>query len=216
MADVQTQIPLPVAIGSPGTGTFTVCLTEGAIIHGIADGPVTPGTPAAKCTLVGGVFNAALPTPTTGQQLALQLDSAGRLLTNGSGATQPVSGQGVFNVALTELNQGIVHYYGTAAGVANTTTATLSYTVSPDKTFYVKGVQAASSVGPCKVQFQSQQGKNPPGIFATSFYSALVPHVEINFPQPIGFPAGTVISVTIQNYAGPPQDVYAFINGHEV
>ena len=43
-------------------------------------GPVTPGTAAANSGLVGGQFNASLPTLTTGQQSAIQLDSSGRLL----------------------------------------------------------------------------------------------------------------------------------------
>ena len=45
-----------------------------------ADGPVTPGTVAAFSQLCGGQYNLSLPTLTTGQQSALQLDSNGRLL----------------------------------------------------------------------------------------------------------------------------------------
>lgn len=53
-----------------------------------SDGPVTPGTVASFSQLTGGQFNTALPTLTTGQQAALQVDSSGRLIVNvGSSGT---------------------------------------------------------------------------------------------------------------------------------
>jgi len=45
-----------------------------------SDGPVTPGAVAGFSSLAGGQYNSTPPTLTTGQQAALQLDSAGRLL----------------------------------------------------------------------------------------------------------------------------------------
>lgn len=45
-----------------------------------ADGPVTPGTVAAMSNLVGGQFNTSLPTLTSTQQAALQVDSNGRII----------------------------------------------------------------------------------------------------------------------------------------
>ena len=44
-----------------------------------ADGPVSPGTAATNSTLVGGVHNSTLPTLSTGQQAALQIDKSGAL-----------------------------------------------------------------------------------------------------------------------------------------
>lgn len=55
-------------------------------------GPVTPGTVASNSNLIGGQFNTALPTLTTGQQAALQADSSGRLLVNVSNASIAVTG----------------------------------------------------------------------------------------------------------------------------
>ena len=43
-------------------------------------GTVAAGTAGTQSSLAGGVFNTALPTLTTGQQVALQLDSSGRLI----------------------------------------------------------------------------------------------------------------------------------------
>lgn len=45
-----------------------------------AAGPVTPGTVATKSELMGGQYNATLPTLTDTQQAATQVDSRGRLL----------------------------------------------------------------------------------------------------------------------------------------
>lgn len=45
-----------------------------------ADGPVTAGTVASKSQLMGGQFNTALPTLINTQQVALQVDSSGRLI----------------------------------------------------------------------------------------------------------------------------------------
>ena len=45
-----------------------------------SDGPVTPGAVASFSQLMGGQYNSALPTLTTGQQSAVQLDSSGRLI----------------------------------------------------------------------------------------------------------------------------------------
>ncbi|CAK0741503.1 hypothetical protein CCP1ISM_130010 [Azospirillaceae bacterium] len=45
-----------------------------------SNGPVTPGVVASKSSLSGGQFNTILPTVTNGQQVALQVDSSGRLI----------------------------------------------------------------------------------------------------------------------------------------
>lgn len=45
-----------------------------------ADGPVTPGTVAAKSMLMGVQFNTTLPTLASAQQAAIQADSSGRIL----------------------------------------------------------------------------------------------------------------------------------------
>lgn len=45
-------------------------------------GTKAPGTAATNSQLVGGVYNSSAPAPTTGQQVALQLDSSGRLIVN--------------------------------------------------------------------------------------------------------------------------------------
>jgi len=44
-------------------------------------GTLSAGTAATKSLAVGGVYNSSTPTPTTGQQLSLQLDGSGNLKT---------------------------------------------------------------------------------------------------------------------------------------
>jgi len=52
-----------------------------------SNGPVTPGTVAAKSSLIGGQYNSTLPTLTTGQQAAIQVDSNGRIILSSTGIT---------------------------------------------------------------------------------------------------------------------------------
>lgn len=67
-----------------GSGTAITSRANGAQqaldIYSQSAGPVTPGTVAAFSDLIGGQYNSTLPTLTTGQQSAVQVDSHGRLL----------------------------------------------------------------------------------------------------------------------------------------
>ena len=47
-------------------------------------GTLSAGTAATKSLAVGGVYNSSAPTPTTGQQLSLQLDGSGNLKISGT------------------------------------------------------------------------------------------------------------------------------------
>ena len=47
-----------------------------------SNGPTAPGTVAAFSNLIGGQYSASLPTLSTGQQSAIQVDSSGRLWAN--------------------------------------------------------------------------------------------------------------------------------------
>jgi hypothetical protein len=68
-----------ITVGTVGQGTPGVTPW---VVQDSTDGPVTPGTAAAKSGLIGGIFNSAPPTLTNGQQAALQTDSSGRLIVN--------------------------------------------------------------------------------------------------------------------------------------
>ena len=90
------QATQPVSVASMPITAVTIAATTG---------PVAAGTAAANSTLFGGVYNATTPTPTTGQQLAIQLDSTGSTLVNtpdakGSGTL------GALNAAVTISTAG--------------------------------------------------------------------------------------------------------------
>lgn len=71
-----------------------------------ADGPVIPGAVAAASTLVGGQFNTVLPVVTNNQQVALQVDSSGRLITNVSSGTVSVNLLGLNNLQTSQYIVG--------------------------------------------------------------------------------------------------------------
>jgi hypothetical protein len=61
----------------------TVVVTSG-IINTNADAAIGAGAAPGKALITGGVYNSSAPAPSTGQTVALQLDAAGRLITNSS------------------------------------------------------------------------------------------------------------------------------------
>lgn len=66
-----------VTIGGLSTGANVI-----GLVNTNADASIGAGTAPAKALIAGGVYNSSAPTPSTGQTLALQLDAAGRLITN--------------------------------------------------------------------------------------------------------------------------------------
>lgn len=81
---IRTELPGDAAVGiSDGTTpTQKLAVDSAGRIRITSMGSATGGTLAAESDLIGGVFNTVLPTLTTGQQAALQVDSSGRLLVN--------------------------------------------------------------------------------------------------------------------------------------
>ena len=69
-------------------GNLITSVTNGAVqaleVQAQTAGPVTPGTAAAFSDLIGGQYNSSLPTLTTGQQSAIQVDANGRILVSNS------------------------------------------------------------------------------------------------------------------------------------
>jgi hypothetical protein len=91
-----TAITLPgLSTGSNGLGNVSVTtitlpgLSVSAnnigLVNTTADAPIGVGSAPAKSHIVGGVYNTVGPSPTNGQTMALQLDSAGQLLVNVAG-----------------------------------------------------------------------------------------------------------------------------------
>jgi hypothetical protein len=74
----------PAAVIVPGVNAF---VTNTVNVQDSSDGPVSAGSAASKSMLIGGVAATSAPSPTAGQQIALQLDSAGNLRINPFGNT---------------------------------------------------------------------------------------------------------------------------------
>lgn len=75
------------SIAAVQSGTWTMqpgntANTTPWLVTDSSDGTVSPGTAAAKSSLGGMVYNTSAPTPTNGQQLALQSDASGNLKVN--------------------------------------------------------------------------------------------------------------------------------------
>jgi hypothetical protein len=119
MSDFNSS--LPVRTENPGdvavflvdgtTPTQKAAVDANGSLRDVVDGPVSPGSAAAFSALIGGQFNTTLPTLTTGQQAALQVDNRGRLLVTPS--------------VVNDTNYGVVgaNTLRTAAQIGNATGA---------------------------------------------------------------------------------------------
>ena len=101
IVDLGTALPAGSNnIGSVNQGT-SPWLTKDS-----ADGSVSPGTAASFSQLAGGVYNSTPPTLTNGQQAALQVNSSGQLLIQGT--MQPLYGSNnqALTITLASLTNG--------------------------------------------------------------------------------------------------------------
>lgn len=100
--------PCPSAIAAPPTCVrLTFWVPEGVMVAFTTSGVLTPDTSGATSLLTGGVYNSAIPTLTTGQQVARQVDTQGSLKVNAQGAkkTYRVSQPGLAPTAAGTLVQ---------------------------------------------------------------------------------------------------------------
>lgn len=182
-----TSLPLPTGAASAANQTSV-------------QGVVGAGTAPADMAVGGGIYNSTLPTLTTGQSAALQLDASGRLLVDGSGVTQPVSGtlaatqSGIWtvqpgNTANTTawlFNLGDVNGSAAAAlsdALANPTTFALgSYSLGWDATNSVwRRLQVDAGTGVIKVDGSAQTQP-----VSGTFWQATQPVSAAALPLPTG------------------------------
>lgn len=123
LTDLQAAASTKI-VGSDSTGLETNAVgadsNNNLQVIDYADGPVTPGTVAARSSLAGGQFNTTLPTLTTTQQCALQLDSRGRLIVTTQAANDTNYGTVGANTLRTASQ------IGNAAGAADFNAGTTS------------------------------------------------------------------------------------------
>lgn len=92
------------------TSTDQVTVVQGTspwVTKDQSDGPVTPGTVASFSQLIGGQFNTVLPTLTTGQQAAIQVDASGRIIVGSIATALPAGTNSIGKVAQDNTTQWI-------------------------------------------------------------------------------------------------------------
>ncbi len=100
-----------------------------------SDGPVSPGTAASTSMLMGGQYNSALPTLTSTQQSAIQLDSSGRVLINMENLNVNYTA-GVSSTGNLFTQTGLLNYNSFVFAITGTFVATITAKASNDGTTY--------------------------------------------------------------------------------
>lgn len=135
---------------------------------------------------------------------------AGTIDVNSISSTVGVTGTvEVSNLPAAVAPGDVINYYDSDT-VTATQTGTFTYTTAGAGTFFLKGVMASSSGAPCRVDVLS--GTVP---VSTAFYSAAVPMVQLNYPQPVPISATTELTVLVRNDADDDQDVFVSIMGYQ-
>ena len=177
-----TSLPALVAgtalIGKVGIDQTTPGTTNA--VQDVADGPVTAGTAATKSTLMGGVAATAAPTPTAGQQIAIQLDSAGNQRVNPFGSTGSVGNKSVSSTATT-----------------GTVTLTLTVPAAKKWQFFAMAlvIVAANSGSPRVVSINAN---NAGGVTIAGVAAGV--NAPINAPTTFGMGPGLPLSTSITNF----------------
>lgn len=157
-----------------------------------SDGPVTPGTVASFSSLIGGQYNSALPTLTTGQQAAIQVDSSGRLLVS----TTTNDDHNYGTVGATTLR--------TAAQIGNATgAADFNAGATGAQTLRVVANQGAPNTAANGWFTKVTDGTNTASVSASG-------HLAVNISDATGsaFSATNPLPVTIDTISGTKVDDY--------
>lgn len=188
----------PIRIDPTGTTTQpvsgTVAVTQSTspwVVKDQADGPVTPGTVASFSILTGGQYNSTPPTLTNGQQVALQVDSAGRLLVD----TSP-----------TTVTPVLTYFTDSAVASGSTTTHSVAGPVTLDKIDFaasgeMKGTVAIGTTG-------------SETTYWNGFNSASKQNFEFEMTFPYVILTGSSVKVTLKNRDTAAQDLYVTFFTH--
>jgi hypothetical protein len=175
-------------------GSWTVAVTQSTspwVTLDDSDGPVTPGTVASYSSLAGGQYNSTPPTLTTGQQVALQVDSSGRLLVDTSAAV---------------VTPVLTYFTDAAVASGSTTTHSVAGPVSLDKIdFTASGeMKATVAIGITGSEVTYWNG----------FNSASNQDFEFVMTFPYVIPSGSSVKVTLKNRDTAAQDLYVTFFTH--
>ena len=125
----------------------------------VVDGVVTAAASPANMVMAGGIYNSTLPSPTTGQSVAVQLNAKGmQLVQVGDGTTNA----GVIS-ATTALKTDLSSIAGTATPTGNGTAATsLRVSVASDSTGSLIATQATAANLNARSDTSGATGAAPP------------------------------------------------------
>lgn len=152
MGDLNSrQADLPVGIiGLSTTGVVETPVgsdTNGnLLVKDYADGPVTPGAVAAASNLAGGQYNNTLPTLTSNQQVALQVDINGRLLVNVNTGTISVNILGLNNLQTSQYTIGTSAAQITPSPLSTRSSIGLKATTTSNSDAVFIGVSSAVTI----------------------------------------------------------------------
>lgn len=200
-----------------------------------ADGPVSPGAAASFATLVALQYNAVAPTPASGQQLAMQSDSAGNLKVNlqtsiPAGAALigavnldvgsiPVSNTNPVPVQVVSSPVGTpVNNYNTASAIAAGASSNHIYTITTSKTFNGKKIWASGS-GRLKIEVRISPDGSTYSSLWVGFNSTSNPNITIDLDELVFLESGAGATVEVIRTNEEPllaQDVYSTISGTEL
>jgi hypothetical protein len=124
-----------------------------------------------------------------------------------------INSDGSINVVVQESALAAeLHVYDDAtAGVPNTPTTVIDYTVPVTNQLLLKTVQGACS-GKAKIEVKTGASGSEV-LQAVAFLTSAQGSVELTFPTPIEVVAGHKVLVVITNRDNANADLYAFING---
>lgn len=204
------------------------------ITSDLGDGSVTGGTAGTKSLLAGAVYTSSLPTLTTGQQVALQVDSSGRLLVGSIASALPAGTNVIGKVGIQVAGSDVsltnpvpvvlsssapgtyVNKYNTTANLAAGSSANHDYSVTTSKTMTVRKFFASAS-GKLKAEIQTSPDGTAFTTFWVGFNSVATPSIIIDLDtmaiQDTG--TGAKIRIIMTNDDKGPFDVYSTISGTE-
>lgn len=141
---------LPVVLSSDQTAIPVTQSTSPWVTSDLADGAgLSPGTAGTKSILIGGTFSTALPTVTNGQQVAIQLDSSGRVLVGSIASALPAGTNILGKVGIDQTTPGTTNRV--AANIDQVSGASQSAT-NPLFTRLTDGTTAISESNPLPVE----------------------------------------------------------------
>lgn len=125
---------------------------------------------------------------------------------------------GTINAVPGEVDSGLLCISDDYPSLGSTlSTVVTTYTVGASSVFYLKGITASASSGPCKVVVEYTNSLDVVlGTLCVGFFSSIMPTLQMSFPATINIPSSCKIRISMTNKSPFSQDVYATIMGRVI